>query len=77
MHESVKNYYGQVLQGTDDLLTDACCTEGTLPAHLDEVLANIHLADAPRQSLRGALRVFRRCVDAPGRVRGRRPRHAL
>jgi SAM-dependent methyltransferase len=42
MLEHVKVYYGQVLQGTKDLKTDACCTATPLPAHLKGVMADIH-----------------------------------
>ncbi len=42
MNESVKAYYGQVLQGSDDLRTDACCTDTDLPRHIKHALADIH-----------------------------------
>ena len=31
MHDEVKNYYGQVLEKSDDLQTDACSTEEVMP----------------------------------------------
>lgn len=40
--EVVRNYYGQVLQSSDDLKTSACCTPGAMPDRLKQVLANIH-----------------------------------
>jgi SAM-dependent methyltransferase len=42
MHDTVQEYYGKVLQNSDDLQTDACCTEGSMPDHLKPVLAEIH-----------------------------------
>jgi arsenite methyltransferase len=39
--ESVKEYYGRVLQSTKDLKTTACCTTETIPAHHKEILAQI------------------------------------
>ncbi len=42
MHDHVKTYYGQVLNGSEDLKTDACCTTGALPDFLKEALGNIH-----------------------------------
>ncbi len=40
--ESVKNYYGKVLQNSSDLKTDACCTPGGMPPHLIQLLEKIH-----------------------------------
>lgn len=42
MHEQVKDYYGKTLQGSQDLQTNACCTDTDLPDHLKPVLAKIH-----------------------------------
>jgi SAM-dependent methyltransferase len=42
MHDTVQEYYGKVLQNSDDLQTDACCTEADLPEYLKPVLADIH-----------------------------------
>jgi arsenite methyltransferase len=39
--ESVKEYYGKVLQSTKDLKTTACCTTETIPDHHKEILAQI------------------------------------
>lgn len=40
--EDVKHYYGQVLTGSQDLQTDACCTPEALPAGFKGVLSEIH-----------------------------------
>lgn len=42
MYETVQEYYGKVLTGTDDLKTDACCTTGTIPRHIKNALTNVH-----------------------------------
>lgn len=42
MHEQVKAYYGKTLQGSQDLQTNACCTDSNLPRYLKPVLASIH-----------------------------------
>lgn len=42
MYDSVKDYYGKALQGSEDLQTDACCTPDSVPAHLKPVMAKIH-----------------------------------
>ncbi len=42
MHETVKQYYGEVLQGNEDLKTSACCTADTPPPHLRAAMARIH-----------------------------------
>ena len=34
MHETVKDYYGKELTGSDDLKTDACCTLENIPDHI-------------------------------------------
>ena len=41
-HEQVQEYYGKVLHGSDDLQTDACCTDTNMPAFIKEALANVH-----------------------------------
>lgn len=41
-HAQVKDYYGKILQTSDDLQTDACCTDEGLPAYLKPILSNIH-----------------------------------
>lgn len=40
--ESVKFYYGKVLQSSADLKTDACCTPGDMPTHVRQLLEQIH-----------------------------------
>ncbi len=42
MHDTVQNYYGKVLSSSDDLQTDACCTEASVPDHLKPILSEIH-----------------------------------
>lgn len=42
MHEQVQDYYGKTLQGSQDLQTNACCTDSSLPDYLKPVLAKIH-----------------------------------
>lgn len=42
MHENVKHYYGKVLQHSDDLQTNACCTSIAPPQHIKSALVNIH-----------------------------------
>lgn len=41
-HESVKEYYGEVLQTSADLQTNACCTAGDIPDDLKQILSKIH-----------------------------------
>lgn len=41
-HDAVQTYYGETLQGSADLQTNACCTAGEMPAHLKAVLSNLH-----------------------------------
>ncbi len=38
----VRNYYGKVLEKSEDLRTDACCTPGDMPSFLKSALANVH-----------------------------------
>lgn len=40
--ESVKNYYGQVLESNRDLKTSACCTLDAMPLHLRPYLSELH-----------------------------------
>jgi arsenite methyltransferase len=40
--ESVRHYYGQVLQSSNDLKTSACCSIDTIPAHLKTLIAALH-----------------------------------
>ncbi|MEE9493822.1 MAG: methyltransferase domain-containing protein [Gammaproteobacteria bacterium] len=42
MYDEVKDYYGKTLQGSEDLKTDACCTDTHLPMHLKTTLSLIH-----------------------------------
>lgn len=42
MYDKVKEYYGTTLQGSDDLQTNACCTDEGLPEYLKPVLSKIH-----------------------------------
>ncbi len=40
--ESVKRYYGETLESSGDLATDACCTIEATPPHLAKAFENIH-----------------------------------
>lgn len=42
MKDSVKDYYGKVLQGSHDLKTNACCTDTQLPRYIKQALGKIH-----------------------------------
>ena len=43
MHiEIVKEYYGKILRGSDDLKTKACCTPDSMPDRVKALLKNIH-----------------------------------
>lgn len=39
---AVKEYYGKVLQSSQDLQTSACCAAETLPAEFRKIVADIH-----------------------------------
>jgi len=41
-YDQVQDYYGKVLQTSDDLKTDACCTDEGLPGYLKPILAKVH-----------------------------------
>jgi len=41
-YDTVKKYYGEVLQKSSDLKTDACCTPETASAHIKEALLLIN-----------------------------------
>ena len=41
-YSQVKDYYGKVLQTSDDLKTDACCTDEGLPSYLKPILGKVH-----------------------------------
>ena len=40
--EVVKQYYGKVLKGSEDLQTSACCDAGEMPRYLTQLIANVH-----------------------------------
>lgn len=40
--ESVRHYYGQVLQSSTDLKTSACCSIDAIPNYLKPLLASLH-----------------------------------
>lgn len=42
MHDDVKNYYGKVLEKTEDLKTNACCTTAGMPRHIKQALSKVH-----------------------------------
>ena len=42
MQQIVQEYYGQTLQSSNDLKTDACCDVSAMPDWLKPLLANIH-----------------------------------
>ena len=42
MHDDVKDYYGNVLQHSEDLKTNACCTSSSLPRHIKQALSKVH-----------------------------------
>ncbi|MFK7752492.1 MAG: methyltransferase domain-containing protein [Sedimentitalea sp.] len=41
-HEAVQTYYGETLQGSSDLQTNACCTPDDMPDYVKKVLGQIH-----------------------------------
>ncbi len=40
--DAVKDYYGKILRGSDDLKTKACCTPDNMPDRVKALLKNIH-----------------------------------
>ncbi|WP_417530713.1 methyltransferase domain-containing protein [Marinobacter lipolyticus] len=42
VHDQVKDYYGKILQKSDDLQTNACCTDDAMPSHLKPIVGKIH-----------------------------------
>jgi len=50
-YDDVKKYYGDVLEKTSDLKTDACCCPDSIPTHVRDVLALI--ADEVRDKYYG------------------------
>lgn len=47
-HDIVKEYYGETLQGSDDLKTDACVTTGLPPLYVRRAMSGIHEEVASR-----------------------------
>ena len=41
-YDQVSEYYGTTLTTSDDLLTNACCTAGAPPLHIQTLIQNIH-----------------------------------
>jgi arsenite methyltransferase len=41
-HENVQTYYGETLQSSEDLQTNACCTPDDMPDYVKKVLSKIH-----------------------------------
>ena len=41
-HDSVRTYYGETLESSADLKTDACCTPAQMPRYLKEVMGRVH-----------------------------------
>lgn len=41
-YSQVQDYYGKVLQNSNDLKTDACCTDEGLPPYLKPILSKVH-----------------------------------
>jgi len=41
-HDSVKQYYGETLQSSADLQTNACCTTDAMPDHVKRILSLLH-----------------------------------
>ncbi len=48
MFDEVKEYYGKILQSSNDLKTDACCTDADMPEHLKLAMSKIHTEVASR-----------------------------
>lgn len=42
VHESVQDYYGKVLQSSQDLKTSACCPVGAMPPHIAAIVREVH-----------------------------------
>ncbi|CAF4727679.1 unnamed protein product, partial [Rotaria magnacalcarata] len=42
VHEDVQNYYGQQLQQSADLKTDACCTKAQIPSFIKEIIKKVY-----------------------------------
>nr|VFK15518.1 MAG: Methyltransferase domain-containing protein [Candidatus Kentron sp. LPFa] len=41
MHEKVKDYYGQILTGSADLKTSACCDSGAMPGAIKKIIGDL------------------------------------
>lgn len=41
-YTQVQDYYGKILHSSDDLKTDACCTDEGLPSYLKPILSKVH-----------------------------------
>jgi len=48
MFDEVKDYYGKILLSSNDLKTDACCTDTSLPDYLKQAMGKIHTEVASR-----------------------------
>jgi len=42
MKDQVKEYYGKVLNTSEDLQTNACCTDTSIPQYLKQAMADVH-----------------------------------
>ncbi len=42
MYNTVKEYYGKTLKSSNDLKTNACCTDIVLPGYIKKALENVH-----------------------------------
>lgn len=42
MRQAVQEYYGKTLQSSNDLQTNACCTDASLPGYMKKLLAQLH-----------------------------------
>lgn len=42
INDQVSEYYGKTLESSDDLQTNACCTAGAPPEHIQEAINNIN-----------------------------------
>jgi arsenite methyltransferase len=40
--QSVKEYYGKILNSSKDLKTNACCLADSMPAHIRDILKDVH-----------------------------------
>ncbi len=42
IHDEVSHYYGETLQSSEDLKTNACCTDIEYPQHIKDILSVLH-----------------------------------